>query len=1441
MTVEKGNGVTEVITREWPRGRFILVYASINSSSQNVRIFSTYSDNYGADWSPPKQVANTTGIDTGVAVAAIGDNVAYLYRQFKDDSGDNADAVYVAMSTTRGQTIRKPSLVVDNLCAFDQPTLSGSPDPDASPFQTIASRTNNFVDVTSDGSNFVAVLANRLPGPDGCLSRPFEYQAGSRVLVTTAGARGNNWSTPVEIAPRSGQGLPRDGHSFQFMPAVDCVLGQCQAIWYDSIRDSIRNISYLQSSERADSIDAFVNFPFFADFYLPRPAGNPTEVIQFRRTADVFTRRFTVGAGGAPAFVDAEPVRVTQFPLIATSPNTVTESEQLPFSLKQYKGNTASFMGDYIGLASQKFRVVPSSDPTAPPQYEPNNGPASGPFADLLKPSWFAYWTDTRNARGQLYTQNPEEAVPFEKTAIGGANVKLEKESEPNETDPPALVEEGTKLSAEGLEDSNSVEFCEPPAIAPTAPGQVLFAFDNQNRIKDADIFGALIEEPATAWVLNVSKGLGQLIPDPDNSDILFPLQRAYAIAARNEKDNAPKKFRFRIMNQPVGFDDNEARASWSQLPFKDFDNSEQLQAPVEEIDATAGPQSSVTVTLFIVSELAINPVTVNVFEVEDGDEKFVETLTVNGALQAGDLITPFGFLPDVNEVETHDPFVFAPTASVDFSNPEIWNPEIWNPEIWNPEIWNPEIWNVGLEDADDLDNPEIPSPDLSNLTDESGDPWTPGELVAKVDVQFAAMNNGNTTTGYTADFAVNSPLVRQLILDNKVTAQIIVWEDAREDSYQACDFDITAGENRILAVTDITSDDEAGLLTLKIPDIVNNRFGSITYYLESRDKIYFTIRFIAFEGVIRAIAPELSDGGISYVVTSQAANTYEVSLNPGLEQAIENNVPPLLTVNAADFPVELRAEKNAQGEVGSFLPADLITVTPADEFEPTPTVSCDAGSLASPVSPGEFAALGLGTSELSCSATGENQVTGTVTFSVDIVDQDPPVFDAVPDDLLIERESIAGAVADYVLPTATDEIDADVSVACTIPNSTGGPDPDPFPPGSVAPFDLPGPSTSTIVTCVASDDGGKTATTTFTVTVQDTTPPLLTATADIPPVDATSSAGAMVAFGTPTATDAGNVTVGCDATSGSVFPIGTTTVTCTATDDVGLSAQDQFLIIVADTTPPVITDAPDVSFEADTTGGAVVTFTAPSATDFGDAIAVECKAFEPQVTVVSGDFFPIGVTTVTCTATDASGNSSSDTFDVTVTDTKPPALTVPDDITVIFGATVTYEASATDIADSDVDVSCSPPSGTVFPIGTTKVTCTATDDAGLTDSGSFSVNVVLGGTTSLSTNKKSVNSGAVAGFTWVWEDFLGNPVDVGVGNQDVEARPGECPSEADDVLNEDPGTSDIRQLADGSWTFNWQTVDDEGNGIDPGTYCFSVILLTTDPQQKQSAELRVR
>ena len=78
--------------------------------------------------------------------------------------------------------------------------------------------------------------------------------------------------------------------------------------------------------------------------------------------------------------------------------------------------------------------------------------------------------------------------------------------------------------------------------------------------------------------------------------------------------------------------------------------------------------------------------------------------------------------------------------------------------------------------------------------------------------------------------------------------------------------------------------------------------------------------------------------------------------------------------------------------------------------------------------------------------------------------------------------------------------------------------------------------------------------------------------------------------------------------------------------------------------------------------------------------------------------------------------------------DTTNPVVTVPANITTPAtspaGATVTYTASANDDRDGPLTPTCNPASGSTFPVGTTTVTCTATDAAGNTGTASFTVTV---------------------------------------------------------------------------------------------------------------------
>jgi len=104
------------------------------------------------------------------------------------------------------------------------------------------------------------------------------------------------------------------------------------------------------------------------------------------------------------------------------------------------------------------------------------------------------------------------------------------------------------------------------------------------------------------------------------------------------------------------------------------------------------------------------------------------------------------------------------------------------------------------------------------------------------------------------------------------------------------------------------------------------------------------------------------------------------------------------------------------------------------------------------------------------------------------------------------------------------------------------------------------------------------------------------------------------------------------------------------------------------------------------------------------------------------------GTHTFAVHAADAAGNAGSDATYTWRVDTLPPVLSLPADMVVNAtspaGATVAFTATSQDDDGSFYPVTCSPASGATFPIGTTAVSCQATDAAGNTASGGFAVTV---------------------------------------------------------------------------------------------------------------------
>ncbi len=312
-----------------------------------------------------------------------------------------------------------------------------------------------------------------------------------------------------------------------------------------------------------------------------------------------------------------------------------------------------------------------------------------------------------------------------------------------------------------------------------------------------------------------------------------------------------------------------------------------------------------------------------------------------------------------------------------------------------------------------------------------------------------------------------------------------------------------------------------------------------------------------------------------------------------------------------------------------------------------------------------------------------------------------PPVV-TCPSDITVECTGPTGQVVTYSA-SATDSRDGTIPIFCT--------------PRSGSTFNYG----TTTVACTATDSYRESTTCTFTVNVVDTTAPSITCPADRT-IDCTSPGGSQTTY-SATATDVcdPSPSVDCVPASGSTFGGGTTTVTCTATDSSSNSSSCSFTVTVLDMTAPAITCPADRTLECTSPAGAATTYSASATDDCDTSPLVSCVP-------ASGSTFGFGSTLVTCTATDSASNSSSCSFTVTVLDTTAPVIACPADqsleCTSPAGAAATYSASATDVCDMSPSVSCVPASGSTFRVGTTMVTCTATDSARNVSSCSFTVTV---------------------------------------------------------------------------------------------------------------------
>jgi HYR domain len=491
----------------------------------------------------------------------------------------------------------------------------------------------------------------------------------------------------------------------------------------------------------------------------------------------------------------------------------------------------------------------------------------------------------------------------------------------------------------------------------------------------------------------------------------------------------------------------------------------------------------------------------------------------------------------------------------------------------------------------------------------------------------------------------------------------------------------------------------------------------------------------LALAGTITSINPETigSDGGDALLTASGyelgtvvrfagPAGTFEVDGCCG-GSAVEVRVPPEVVKTPGSYAITVLGGPTGDSNSANFQVTEAssheLTIAPHDPVtavaesregahvffevdayggrDPNPKIVCDppSGSL-----------FPLGQTYVRCIATNSYGERAQGSVYVYVYDTGHPVL-KLPDQITVRAESKDGTVVTYEA-TATDVIDGEVPVTCSHPSGSR------FPVGM------------TTVACTATDSSENVTSGTFDVHVVSEEPETLMI--HVPAAitaEAQGSFGAEVLFTvTADGTSDPNPEISCDPSSGSIFPLGKTTVNCVARDKFGNTAADDFDITIVDTTAPVLNLPDPIVANTDSADGAVVNYDANASDTVSGDFPATC---EPP----SGSRFPVGTTTVQCSATDDAGNTARGTFTVEVrrNDTGTLTIRVPDPITTEAeshdGAVVTFTVTAGGTSDPDPDITCAPASGSTFALGTTTVSCTATDQSGNTASDDFEVNVV--------------------------------------------------------------------------------------------------------------------
>jgi hypothetical protein len=380
------------------------------------------------------------------------------------------------------------------------------------------------------------------------------------------------------------------------------------------------------------------------------------------------------------------------------------------------------------------------------------------------------------------------------------------------------------------------------------------------------------------------------------------------------------------------------------------------------------------------------------------------------------------------------------------------------------------------------------------------------------------------------------------------------------------------------------------------------------THYLPSSD---VSIVFSGPAGVFSLTPSAATDTNMSVWVPLEIINIpgyYSVIVRAS--HAPDSNSATLHVIGPTVFlqlpSIVLAEAMSFDGGIARF------DVTATSLYSQTVTVDCSRKS-------GDFFAFS--TTTVDCVATDDLGGSAKGSFSVRVSDNTPPAI-TTPTDLLWFGNPDGSIVTFDV--KATDQVDPDVKPLCNPESGT---------------FFRVGTSS---ITCTSSDRFGNTSSQDFRVHVGSDDAPALVVPASLF-AEAAGRDGANVKYDITASTAKGTAAdFRCDPASGALFPIGVTPVKCTAFGSNGVSVTELFNITVGDTTAPTLALPGDMTAQAPSADGEYVRYSV-----YGkDAVDGETLATCYPDT---GSLFPAGTTTVHCSSTDSSKNTSNGMFVITV------------------------------------------------------------------------------------------------------------------------------------------------------------------------------------------------